>query len=99
MLDNLDSFLTTAKRAHWKVVRRKNVRKSSESFRIVGSVLQRYWWFPYEYASFVAEVAMCINSAQNVWFNCAQEFNNESVPTPFPWNYIEQNKLRACGKM
>jgi SMI1 / KNR4 family (SUKH-1) len=81
--EELDAFLELLTAKGWSVeLRESGGMKLSEAFS------RRYPRIPQDYLKFLQRAISCVNAESNVWFICADDYN-ETTPSGFAWNEFE----------
>jgi hypothetical protein len=88
-MEKINNFINWAKNNRWNTIIEKNNIKN-----LPENILARYN-IPDEYKTFLENIKMCINSEENIWFLCIDDYLEKSEST-FRWNEFEIISLEAA---
>ncbi|MCL1992746.1 MAG: SMI1/KNR4 family protein [Spirochaetes bacterium] len=88
-MEKITSFVNWAKDNGWNIT-----LKDSQTENLPQEILGRYN-IPGEYKTFVQNIEVCTNAAENVWFLCIEEYLPKSEDS-FRWNEFELISLGAA---
>lgn len=84
-----EKFLKWAKSNGW------NVEISDEKRELPKSIIERYEFIPRDWLDFIRCFKVCVNGADNIWFNLTNDF--EDSDNAFQWNEFERISLEAAA--
>jgi hypothetical protein len=89
IMEKISNFINWAKNNRWNITIENNTIKN-----LPENILARYN-IPDEYKTFLENTKTCINSEENMWFLCIDDYLEKSEGT-FRWNEFEIISLEAA---